>query len=80
MQITCRCGCNLDIQSIDFDCIYDMTVYVKECEDCDADAVDQCDKQETRGDNLEYEIVALQEEIQELKMSIEETKFQMGDH
>ena len=77
MQVTCRCGCELDIQSIDFDCVYDMTVYVARCDDCDSDACDKCTEQETRADDLEDDVCALKEEIVELKASIEETMDQM---
>ncbi len=75
MQVICSCGCALDIQSIDLDCMHDMTVYVTSCEDCDADAGERHDKQETRADDLEYEVDTLKEEIVELKAAIEETKY-----
>ena len=84
MEIRCSCGCELDIQSVNFDCVYDMTVCVGVCDDCDTDACDRHDKQEYRANDLEDEVAALEEEVATLRVeivdleaSIEETKDQM---
>ena len=79
MQITCSCGCELDIQRINLDCVYDMVVYVTLCEGCDAEASGRHDEQGTRADELADEVYALKEEIAALEASIEETKYQMGE-
>jgi predicted nucleic acid-binding Zn-ribbon protein len=54
-----------------------MTVYVVSCPDCDIDAGERHDAQETRADDLEDEVAALKDEITDLKKSIQETMDQM---
>jgi len=67
MEARCRCGAELDISSVDLDCVHDLIIYVDECEDCAADAQAKVETEEERVDDLESEVFALQERIEELE-------------
>ncbi len=70
MNITCRCGCDLDIRHVEIDGCYDMKVFVDCCANCDDEHQDNVDIAQDEANESEIELNDANNRIAELEARV----------
>lgn len=79
MNVTCRCGCDLEIYNVETDGCYDLEVCVECCADCEVENKDKVEAAEDEANEFEMELNEASNRIAELEARIETLEAEVQD-